>query len=113
MGFDLERRRFGLDRELLILQFLEHSSKWQDITLVGMRTRTFEIATSLVPPSPDFSQMQNSFVQSLNADSTPTIGGGSVDSPRKRPGGRKLSKKKRKKKKQRTRKRKLRMQNFT
>ncbi|KAH7857718.1 hypothetical protein Vadar_015836 [Vaccinium darrowii] len=83
---------------------LEHAIKWQDITPSGRKVKTPEppqIPEGMsFPFSPEASQIPSTYYESLDAETTPSSGGtGSVSSPRKRPGGKKLAKEKKAKSK--------------
>ncbi|KAH7843644.1 hypothetical protein Vadar_019099 [Vaccinium darrowii] len=83
---------------------LEHAIKWQDITPSGRKAKTPEppqIPEGMsFPFSPEASQIPSTYYESLDAETTPSSGGtGSVSSPRKRPGGKKLAKEKKAKSK--------------
>ncbi|KAH7864760.1 hypothetical protein Vadar_033478 [Vaccinium darrowii] len=82
---------------------LEHAIKWQDITPSGRKAKTPEAPQipegMSFPFSPEESQIPSTY-ESLDAETTPSSGGtGSVSSPRKRPGGKKLAKEKKAKSK--------------
>ncbi|KAH7861821.1 hypothetical protein Vadar_031321 [Vaccinium darrowii] len=82
---------------------LEHAIKWQDITPSGRKGKNPEAPQipdgMSFPFSPEESQIPSTY-ESLDAETTPSSGGtGSVSSPRKRPGGKKLAKEKKSKSK--------------
>ncbi|KAH7854698.1 hypothetical protein Vadar_016885 [Vaccinium darrowii] len=83
--------------------FLEHAIKWQDITPSRRRGKNPEAPQipdeMSFPFYPEESQIPSTY-ESLDAETTPSSGGtGSVSSPRKRPGGKKLAKEKKSKSK--------------
>ncbi|GAB2294903.1 hypothetical protein Dimus_029094 [Dionaea muscipula] len=84
--FQEHRKEFAFEHCWNILK--EHI-KWHDVPNTSKKVCAPTIAASSTPQSPDCSQTPSTYV-SLESDHTPT--GGSVDSPKKRPAGKKKEK---------------------